>query len=146
MDAISVFVGIGLMVAIIKLSSAYSKRMAFGSGAGPWLQAKVSVADKAGKGKQVAMSNADKAAALAAYQSLVKDKLDVLKTALAMGYDEHELSALDERLERLIGKEQLARIAAGQPAQPSSELLAVSNLEIERHKLQEMRQQVSGQG
>jgi len=41
------------------------------------------------------------------YERLVRDKLDVIKTAIAMGRSDDEIRELDRRLERLIGTEQL---------------------------------------
>ena len=44
--------------------------------------------------------------ARATYERLAREKLDVIKTALAMGYDAAELAELDRRLEQLIGAEE----------------------------------------
>ncbi len=43
------------------------------------------------------------------YAELVKEKLDVIKTALAMGQSTDEIRELDERLEKLIGTEKMMR-------------------------------------
>ncbi|MCH7471911.1 hypothetical protein IIA79_03055 [bacterium] len=41
------------------------------------------------------------------YERIVKEKLEVIKTALTMGYGENDLERLDARLENLIGREKL---------------------------------------
>ncbi len=41
------------------------------------------------------------------YERLAKDKLDVIRTALAMGRTDEQIHDLDARLERLIGTEQM---------------------------------------
>ena len=41
------------------------------------------------------------------YTDLIKEKLDVIRTALAMGRDDDEIAELDRRLERLIGTEKM---------------------------------------
>lgn len=59
------------------------------------------------------------------YCDLVQRKLDVIQTALTMGYKDQDLQALDERLERLIGTEKLmATLQAGKepPELASAEL------------------------
>jgi hypothetical protein len=41
------------------------------------------------------------------YERLALEKLDVIKTAVAMGYEQNALADLDKRLERLIGADAL---------------------------------------
>ena len=142
MEPIGVFLGIGLMVAIIKIASAYANRVQIGHPLGGVSRAKAEQSTKAAADKGSSISSADKQRALDVYKELVKEKLDVIKTAIAMGYEERELKELDDRLERLIGKEQLARIAEGQNVIIPSELQQTS-LEAERLKLQEMRQRAT---
>ena len=43
------------------------------------------------------------------YAELVKEKLDVIKTALAMGHSSDEIRELDARLEKLIGTEKMLK-------------------------------------
>lgn len=80
----------------------------------------------------------DRADARALYERITRDKLDVIKTALAMGYDRQDLKELDERLEELIGSDKLHALiesqGTGVPAL-SDELL---NLDVsqELQKLQ----------
>lgn len=45
--------------------------------------------------------------ARATFERLTRDKLDVIRTALAMGRSDDEVLELDQRLERLIGTEQM---------------------------------------
>jgi len=58
----------------------------------------------------------DRAESRALYERVVRDKLDVIKTALTMGYDKQDLKQLDERLEQLIGMEQLTALLKDTPA------------------------------
>ncbi len=44
------------------------------------------------------------------YERIVREKLDVIKTAVAMGRDDDEIEMLDERLERLIGSREMGRL------------------------------------
>lgn len=44
------------------------------------------------------------------YERLALEKLDVIKTAVAMGYAQSDLGELDARLERLIGAEKLQQL------------------------------------
>ena len=58
------------------------------------------------------------------YERLVSEKLDVIKTAIAMDYGSNELAELDRRLEHLIGKDELAKLLkqGGELPQVSQEL------------------------
>jgi hypothetical protein len=47
------------------------------------------------------------------YERLAREKLDVLRTAVAMGYDQRELAELDARLEQHIGHDGLRELLAG---------------------------------
>lgn len=61
------------------------------------------------------MGNSDsdvKLAALKSHEKLALEKLEVLKQALAMGWDDAQLKALDARLDQLVGRDNVARIAA----------------------------------
>lgn len=49
-----------------------------------------------------------------AYERLMAGKLEVLRTALLMGYDKTELRELDRRLEQLIGAEAMQMLAQGE--------------------------------
>jgi len=80
----------------------------------------------------------DRADARAMYERVTRDKLDVIKTALAMGVDKQELKDLDKRLEQLIGSDKLhALLDAQNPAVPTlnEELLDIDlTQEIENLK------------
>ena len=70
----------------------------------------------------------DRSEARALYERITRDKLDVIKTALAMGADQQQLKELDARLEKLIGSEKLhALLQAQNPDVPplKDELLDV---------------------
>jgi hypothetical protein len=73
----------------------------------------------------------------ALYERVVLEKMDVIKTAVAMGYSQQELANLDRRLEQLIGAEQLQALQHGQAVQLKAgpELRAVE-LDSELRRLQ----------
>jgi hypothetical protein len=52
------------------------------------------------------------------YERLVREKLDVIKTAVAMGYTNDQLSDLDARLERLVGTDKLSGLLGDSPRTP----------------------------
>jgi hypothetical protein len=86
----------------------------------------------------------DKAEARAAYERVVLAKLEVMKTAITMGYDDAELKALDQRLEGLIGADKVAGLVDPIATQvlPTADLLD-ADLQHETLKIREMRQQQS---
>lgn len=47
------------------------------------------------------------------YEKLAMEKLDVIKTAVAMGYKQNELAELDEQLEKVIGSDAMQRVLEG---------------------------------
>jgi hypothetical protein len=47
------------------------------------------------------------------YERLAMEKLDVIKTALTMGYKQDDLSELDARLEAVIGSDAMQRLLEG---------------------------------
>lgn len=55
----------------------------------------------------------DRADARALYERITRDKLDVIKTALAMGADQQQLKELDARLEQLVGSDKLHALLEG---------------------------------
>ncbi len=75
------------------------------------------------------------------FERITLEKLDVIKTAVAMGYSHNELAALDNRLEKLIGRDRLEGLltGAGVP-QVTAELQAV-DLSTEAQMLQDLRRQ-----
>jgi len=50
---------------------------------------------------------ADRQKAIDTYRLLVQEKLDTIKTALAVGFKSEDLKELDERLEKLIGTDEM---------------------------------------
>jgi hypothetical protein len=88
--------------------------------------------------KEEEISSAAQIKALEVYRALGQEKLDIIKTALAMGYGHDEVARLDERLERLIGKDQLQQLASGSAPLPSTELQSV-NLSDESRVVRELK-------
>jgi len=74
------------------------------------------------------MKQAERREARKLFERIVMEKLDVMKTAVAMGFQQNDLQDLDARLERLVGTDKLQGLLAGKevpvaPAvQPGSEL------------------------
>ena len=63
----------------------------------------------------------ERAEARKMYERLALEKLDVIKTAVAMGYKQDELGELYQRLEQLIGTEQLQALLSDEaPAVPTA--------------------------
>jgi hypothetical protein len=83
----------------------------------------------------------DKAEARAAYERVILAKLEVMKTAVAMGYDDAQIKALDARLEGLIGADKVAGLVDPVAAQalPSADLLD-DDLQHELARLRELQQ------
>jgi hypothetical protein len=93
---LSMFLGIGGMASMI-----IRARARYGGRHGP--------AVKAGPtGHDVQL------AALKSYERLAKEKLDVLRRAIDLGWGDADLKALDARLEQLVGREGIERIAKGE--------------------------------
>ena len=95
------FIELGVMIGIIILASAIAKSFMPAKGG--------RTTGKAAKGDWHAdrVDAAQRSEALKTYERLAREKLDVIKTAVAMGYSENELAALDARLEKLIGEDKL---------------------------------------
>lgn len=53
------------------------------------------------------------------YERLAREKLDILRSAVAMGFKGEDLADLDERLERLVGPEKLAAVLPDKAKAPS---------------------------
>jgi hypothetical protein len=122
--------GIGMMVAMIIMASAWAKRIMWSGGV-----------PTGKKGRQVILQqvgSVDRQKALAVYENLCREKLDVMKTALAMGWSQDDLTRLDARLEKLIGQEQLQQLARGEVPQSSADLSSI-NLTRETALLKEIR-------
>jgi hypothetical protein len=82
----------------------------------------------------------DRADARALYERVTRDKLDVIKTAITMGYSKQDLAELDARLEQLIGTDKLQALSQepGAPPPLSSQLLdqdlAQELADLKQHK------------
>ena len=123
-------IAIGMMVGMIILASAWAKRIMWAGGV-----------PTGKKGKHVIVQHtgsADRQKALQVYENLAKEKLEVIKTALAMGYSQEDLSRLDARLESLIGKDQLQQLARGEVPTPSADMHN-TNLNHETALLREIK-------
>lgn len=59
---------------------------------------------------QLALKQRAQSEARRMYERLTREKLDILRSAVAMGYKSEELADLDARLERLVGPDKLAQI------------------------------------
>jgi hypothetical protein len=119
---------IGLMVAIIIFASAAAKAM-FGAGG-------KSPGSRRHERKLAGMTKNERDKALEVYRDLAKEKLDVMKNAIAMGYTESELESLDKRLEKLIGRDKLEEIIDGGLPQADHDMLD-RDLLRERQRLRE---------
>lgn len=79
----------------------------------------------------------ERAEARQLYERLAQEKLEVIKTALTMGYADLELKKLDERLERLLGQEKLAQLLEQDPKVELQEVdLLDEDLQAEIERLQ----------
>ena len=90
-----------------------------------------------------ALKRSERIEARKLYERLALEKLDVIKTAVAMGYTHDELIALDRRLEQLIGKEQLQSLlrdkSPGVPEAPAE--MQHAELTAELNEVRRMRTQ-----
>jgi hypothetical protein len=81
----------------------------------------------------------ERAKALEAYRQLASEKLEVIKTAIALGYNDRELQQLDKRLESLIGSEALKCVIRGESPLPPADL-DKHDLEAELRELRQTTQ------
>ena len=88
------------------------------------------------------MRRKERAEARALYERLVKEKLDVINTAVAMGHTHDELAALDARLEKLVGPEKLTQLLDETPTVEIKqyEILEDEDLEGEIERLTKLRE------
>src|SRR4051812_16228857 len=98
------FLGIAILYLAVKWSKAGFPGFNRGDGSGSRAR-RVPVAYR--------MDPEQRKLALEAYKHAVSEKMDVMRTAIAMGWGDSELKALDERLEQLIGKDELKRLLDG---------------------------------
>ncbi|MBN2083460.1 hypothetical protein JW859_14790 [bacterium] len=88
------------------------------------------------------MKQAERKEARQLYERIVMEKLDVMKTALAMGMNNDELAELDRRLERLVGASYIKSLLLNQPEVPiadSTDLLD-ADLDSEMRRMKERRE------
>ncbi len=123
-----VFIGIALIILAVSIGKSITR-----SGWTPAQLGRPRVIVAAPK-----LTRQERLRALEIYHSLAKDKLDVMKTALAMGYRDEDIKRLDERLEKLVGREALAHILSGNAPKPHPELLS-RDVEQEKQTLQSIR-------
>jgi len=93
---------------------------------------------------KIKMAQAERREARELYRQIVADKLDVIKTAIAMGHSGDELEKLDKRLEKLIGRDDLKgllstkKVPLAPDVDPDSDLMDADLVtEIEREKQRE---------
>ena len=87
------------------------------------------------------LKKAEREEARKVYERIVMEKLDVMKTAISMGMAKSDLDALDSRLEKLIGKEKLEKLASEDIEVPevTADLLD-TDLQHEIDRLQQQHQ------
>ena len=102
------------MVAIIIFASAAAKAM-FGVSKSPGARRH--------ERRLANLSKSERDKALEVYRDIAREKLDVMKNAIAMGYTESELENLDKRLEKLIGRDKLEEILDGGLPQADHDML-----------------------
>jgi hypothetical protein len=80
---------------------------------------------------QIWLAQRERREARQLYERLTMEKLDVIKTAVAMGMKKDDLADLDSRLERLIGEDQMKSLLLQEPQVPGGNSLASSGLDSE---------------
>ena len=154
MEPFGAFIGIGLMVAIIYLSKGYAHKISGGRVAAP--RASTRVKARGRKRKRSKYIDADlierqleleglrleeRRAARETFEKLINEKLDVIKLAVSMGYEQQELKALDRRLEEIVGKDQLAAMLNEDIKVPTLTVdLMDDDLQAEIDRLAELQQ------
>lgn len=79
------------------------------------------------------------------YERIVMEKLDVMKTAIAMGFSQEDLNDLDSRLEKLVGSARLRSLLDAEDPKPPTieEGLLHSDLADELELLNQRKSQKS---
>lgn len=95
-----------------------------------------------------AMHRTERAEARRSYERIALEKLEVIKTALAMGYAADDLKDLDARLEQLVGADKLQSLLdTKRPATPEAPpALRDTDLEAELQRLRTARKETEGRG
>lgn len=90
------------------------------------------------------MQQSERERARKLYERIVMEKLDVIKTAVAMGNSEGDLADLDARLERLVGADKLASLLSdakpAAPETPATSQLLDTDLDSEVRRRQGARE------
>jgi hypothetical protein len=128
---------IGLMIAIIIFASHLARHL-FGSPKRHPRAAATTSSDASVEAEKIRAK--DRAEAREMYERLVREKLDVLKTAITMGYGRNHLTDLDERLEKLIGQHKLEQLLSDDPRAPLADQdLLDTDLQAEMDRLSRQR-------
>lgn len=75
------------------------------------------------------------------FERIMMEKLDIIKTAVAMGYTHNELAELDSRLEKLIGREKLEGLLTDTGAPNATPEIHSVDLDTEAKRIQAMKKQ-----
>jgi hypothetical protein len=113
----SFFIELGLMIGIIILASAAAKHFFSPARQRPRQHARHQREESAGD-EAAKLRYKERTEAREMYERLVREKLAVVKDAIAMGYSEVELSKLDRRLAELIGEDELKNLISAAPEAP----------------------------
>jgi len=135
------FVEIGLMIAIIVLGSAAAKHF-FGSTTGGSQHKSTQAGSSKHNPEMQRLRYQERSEARELYERLVREKLAVVRDAIAMGYSEVELRKLDKRLAELIGEDELKKLISDTPDAPvpNADLLD-TDLMSEVEKMRKPREQ-----
>ena len=76
------------------------------------------------------LQRSERERAVRAYENLMREKLDVIKTAIAMDYSAVDISALDQRLEKLIGAGQMRSLLDPRSPHAPHDSTAVLNTDL----------------
>jgi ABC-type multidrug transport system fused ATPase/permease subunit len=85
----------------------------------------------------------DQREARQSYERIVREKLEVMKTAIAIGYSQSEMAELDRRLEQLIGADRIAGLLHDQPKTPAiTQELLDADFQTEMQKIAKLRAKI----
>jgi hypothetical protein len=130
---------IGLMIAMIILASSFAKRI-LGPGHTSRRSVRINTEQPGIEAEKLRAKERTEARAL--YERLVKEKLEVIKTAITMGYGRDDLKDLDARLEELIGKDKIDKLVDDTPTIPLADAdLLDADLQAEIDRLARGREQ-----
>ena len=108
---------LGVMIALIILASGAARHF-FGPAKHRPQRHNQSAAGQSDNSAAEKLRYKERTEAREMYERLVREKLSVVKDAIAMGYSEIDLDKLDRRLAELIGEEELKKLIAAQPETP----------------------------